>query len=456
MDFIPTCFSCSSTSFTMCKLCTSSACLQHMSKWSAQLDCKHIAIFVSQLTEAELVESRRLLESKALKDLLGSKVSEWVERQNQEIESHIGPFAELVADLTEEYKTLKETELKSTLDKLAVKDIKGGIEQIEQCLPSTKYKDFESYLCKNLGSKIDSASQTGSTLSSPCLSDCGGDSRCYLQSKFRVHGYEVYGILRDEYDLLNLSWDTAGLCYRWQTKNLAGASKTTFENVSSCAWNEDNSKVFIGQQQGDILMVDRAGKPNVIGTHLRGGITRLAHLSRSNHLLSLNHGQRIAVWCLDRCKFIYLHSEYSVTDFQITNGYLAFAFKRKAIVKDLISNEVIFSFDCPTNASILSLSDDETQMIVGCKSGYLKQFDLRNGLPLLEIAPTERTAVQIKPTYSYKSIACLFSDLTCRVLDTTDLQPISYWRPEFDASAVEWVGGSLVTGTKNGYIRISN
>lgn len=451
-----TCTKCLGSSFALCKLCATSTCFPHFQQWVSQVPCKHIAMFTTQLTEVEAAECKEYLEAAKLLKSIDQRIDQWIAKLFHQIDSHVLQFAEELGEHLDIFKAAQAHKLKISVSKLTIEDCKNGLPGVEAKLPAASVQDFERYLGKILTQETEASLASDLSQSIKiCENDVEEALECSLLSTSKVHSCEVYGILHDEYDSMNLSWDTSGSCYKWQSIFLSSASKFPVDKVSACEWFEDNSKVAIGKLGGDVVITDRNGDCKTLGVQLFGGITRLAHLSRSNQLMTLNHGQRIAMWCLDRGKFIYLKPEYSVTDFHVSQSYIALTRLRKAIVRDLISDETIFSFDCPADSTIVSVSDDQNQLMVGCKSGYLKHFDLRTGLPFQAVKPSARSAVQLRMTESYNTMACLFSNLTMQVLETSNMLPVKYWRPESEASAVEWLGGSLVTGTKAGEIRIS-
>lgn len=409
---------------------------------------------MSQLSEAETKECSELSNSATLFQSLDGRIQNWREQLDQKINLHATEMGEIVASFVDEYRKAKVSELKSFADSLNIEECKKGISHIEERVPSTNFEDFKRSLGKAIARKAETEDLNGSTEPSPTRHVDAVMAKCKVLTASKVHSSEVYGIMRDTYDTMNLSWESSGLCYRWESKHLNEASRLSFNKFSACEWLKDNTKVAVGNLEGKLSLIDRNDSCQNIGIQLHGGITRLGHLSRTNQLISLNHSQRIAVWCLDRSKFLFIQPEYSVTDFQVTDKYMALTYQRKAIIKDLVSNESVYTFETPANATTISVSQDETRLIVGCKSGFLRQIDMRTGQVMATVQPTQRSAVQLKATESFGSLACLFSDLTMVVFETSKLQPNKFWSPAYNASAVEWLENGLVTGTEEGDICI--
>jgi hypothetical protein len=408
---------------------------------------------VSQLHEAEAAECTRLFEASLVKKSLSSYLQSWLAKLNEDVDVHLGVFAELVANLVEDFKGSKTRELKSFISALTPEDCTLGLEFIEAQIPVASYDQLESYLASNLIRKS-ASSQISSTQDSPCGLSDRDEPKCKMLFASHIHGAEVFGILRDDYDLSNVSWDSEGSCYKWSTKNLDQALQFGIGGVSAATWLNDNSRLALGTLAGDMIIADRSGRHSNIGIQRGGGITHIAPNSKTNQLISVNTGHRIALWCLDRSRFQRVLPELSVNQFCISSNYLALTHHTKVIVKDLTSYDNVFSFECSSQANCLAISADETSVIVGCKHGVVKTFDMRTGTLLQQATLHERTPIAIKATESFSTVACVFSDLALRVVETSQLQAVRYWRTETSASAVEWLGDKLVVGTEEGNIRI--
>jgi hypothetical protein len=448
-----TCSDCAGSSFAICKLCTTATCLSHLTQWSSKSACKHTAVFVSQLHEAEAAECTRLFEASVVKRSLSSNLQTWLAKLNEDVDVYLGAFAELVADLIEEFKSSKTRELRSFISALTPEDCSLGLEVIEAQIPAVSYDQLESYLASSLIRKS-ASSQISSTQDSPSGVSDRDEPKSTTLFVAPVHDADVFGILRDDYDLTNFSWDSEGSCFKWSSKTLDQASKFSIGGVSAATWLNDNSRLALGTLAGDVIIADRSGSHSYIGLQKCGGITHIAPNSKISQMISVNKGHRIALWCLERCKFQRLLPELAVNQFCVSSNYLALSHNDKVSVKDLSSYDNVFSLECSSQANSLAISADETSLLVGCKHGVLKMFDLRTRTQLQQAMLHERTPIAIKPTESFSTIACVFSDLALQVVETSQLQAVKYWRSETSASAVEWLGDKLIVGTEEGSIRI--